>query len=473
MWCALLLTIVIGGGCIYPYSINRHRTFFCTFAAKEISVLMEISSLYSIFLHHPVITTDSRHCVPDSIFFALKGASFDGNAFAASALQQGCAYAVVDEAEYATPDDKRIIVVDNVLKTLQRLANYHRRRLGTKIIGITGTNGKTTTKELIAHVLMEKYKVLYTQGNLNNSIGVPLTLLRLTEKDEVAVIEMGASHPGDIKELVEIVEPDFGIITNVGKAHLQGFGSFEGVIRTKGELYDYLRTKPQSVIFLHNDNPYLNRIAEGLSAIRYGKPGADGIPNTCGEVVECAPFLHFHWRQGRSAWHEVQTHLIGSYNIDNMLAAVAVGLYFGLTPAQIDDALSRYVPTNNRSQLEETAHNHLIIDAYNANPTSMAAALDNFHHMKVSPKMAILGAMKELGEHSAEEHQKVVDLLQEYQFDKVWLVGEEFAQTRHTERTFLNADEVIEALKEEQPQHYYILIKGSNSMKLSRLAEYL
>ena len=434
---------------------------------------MEISSLYHIFRQYPVITTDSRHCLPKSLFFALKGANFNGNAFAKSALEQGCAYAIVDEEEYCDAQDKRFILVDDVLKTLQRLANYHRRQLGTRIIGITGTNGKTTTKELIAHVLMKKYRVLYTQGNLNNHIGVPLTLLRLTAEDEIAVIEMGASHPGDIRGLVNIVEPDYGIITNVGKAHLEGFGSFEGVIKTKGELYDYLRTKPKSIVFLHNDNKYLNEIADGLATIRYGSPQAGAILNACGEVVECAPYLHFHWRQGNSMWHEVTTHLIGSYNMDNMLAAVTIGLYFGVSSQQIDAALADYVPTNNRSQLEDTANNHLIIDAYNANPTSMTAALKNFQAMKVTPKMAILGDMKELGIHSAEEHQKIVDMLDECTFDKVWLVGSEFGATRHSQRTFDNADEVIAALKAEASQGYYILIKGSNSMKLSAIVPYL
>lgn len=434
---------------------------------------MEISSLYHIFLQNPVVTTDSRHCLPNSIFFALKGASFNGNTFAKAALEQGCAYAIVDEEEYADPQDKRFILVDDSLKTLQLLANYHRRQLGTRIIGITGTNGKTTTKELIAHVLMKKYRILYTQGNLNNQIGVPLTLLQLTEEHEIAVIEMGANHPGDIKELVNIVEPDFGIITNVGKAHLEGFGSFEGVIHAKGELFDYLRTKPQSVIFLHNDNPYLNTIAEGLSAIRYGSPKTGSVLNACGEMVECTPYLHFHWRQGNAPWHEVYTHLIGAYNVDNLLAAVTIGLYFGVPSPLIDEALENYAPTNNRSQLKYTERNYLVIDAYNANPTSMAAALDNFCKMKVTPKMVILGAMKELGIHTQEEHQKLVDQLNNSNLDKIWLVGDEFALTENSARLFHNVDDVIETLKFESIEGFYILIKGSNSMKLFKLVEFL
>lgn len=438
-------------------------------------VIMDLVSLYEIFRSHPQVTTDSRRCPGGSLFFALKGASFDGNAFAKSALEQGCAYAVIDNPAYADAADGRLILVDDVLSTLQQLANYHRRQLGTRIIGITGTNGKTTTKELIAHVLMQRFRVLYTQGNLNNQIGVPLTLLRLTADDELAVVEMGANHPGDIRELVNIVEPDYGIITNVGKAHLQGFGSFEGVIRTKGELYDFLRMRPQSVIFLHNDNPYLARIADGLEAVRYGRPQTDGQrPAVCGEVVECSPFLHFRWQSGGEEWHHVATHLIGAYNVDNLLAAVTIGRYFGVPSDRIDAALEAYVPSNNRSQLEQTAHNHLIIDAYNANPTSMAAALDNFRQMTVSPKMVILGAMKELGEYSAQEHRTVAEAVSADGFDRVWLVGEEFADAVPPKaRFFRTADEVIEALKQEPLSGYYVLIKGSNSMKLASVVPYL
>ena len=438
-------------------------------------VIMDLVSLYEIFRSHPQVTTDSRCCPGGSLFFALKGASFDGNAFAKSALEQGCAYAVIDNPAYADAADGRLILVDDVLSTLQQLANYHRRQLGTRIIGITGTNGKTTTKELIAHVLMQRFRVLYTQGNLNNQIGVPLTLLRLTADDELAVVEMGANHPGDIRELVNIVEPDYGIITNVGKAHLQGFGSFEGVIRTKGELYDFLRTRPQSVIFLHNDNPYLARIADGLEAVRYARPQTDGQqPAVCGEVVECSPFLHFRWQSGGEEWHHVATHLIGAYNVDNLLAAVTIGRYFGVPSDRIDAALEAYVPSNNRSQLEQTAHNHLIIDAYNANPTSMAAALDNFRQMTVSPKMVILGAMKELGEYSAQEHRTVAEAVSADGFDRVWLVGEEFADAVPPKaRFFRTADEVIEVLKQEPLSGYYVLIKGSNSMKLASVVPYL
>ena len=433
---------------------------------------MEISELYRIFLEHPQITTDSRDCPKGSIFFALKGESFNGNAYAGKAIEQGCSYAVVDERQYLKEDDKRFVLVDNCLKALQDLANYHRRQLGTKIIGVTGTNGKTTTKELISTVLAEKYNVLYTLGNFNNHIGVPKTLLRLTKDNDIAVVEMGANHPGEIKTLVNIVEPDFGIITNVGKAHLQGFGSFEGVIKTKGELYDFLRTKPESVVFIDHENEHLAKISHDLKLVKYGTADNDDLCAN-GKVISCAPFLKFEWRHGAGEWHEVQTHLIGSYNIYNMLAAACIGLYFGVSPEQIDHALTNYIPSNNRSQLTVTQHNKLIVDTYNANPTSMSAALKNFRDMDVKPKMAILGDMRELGDVSGEEHQKVVDFLQDAGITNVWLVGNEFGKTRCGFRKFGNVDEVKAAIMKERPEGFYLLIKGSNGIKLFQLPELL
>lgn len=430
-----------------------------------------MTRLYTLFQQHPVITTDSRDCPEGSIFFALKGESFDGNKYAASALDKGCAYAVIDEPEYAADD--RYIVVDDVLTALQQLANEHRRALGTRIIGVTGTNGKTTTKELIATVLQQKYNVLYTQGNFNNHIGVPKTLLRLTKEHEIAVIEMGANHPGEIKTLVDIVEPDCGIITNVGKAHLEGFGSFEGVIKTKGELYDKLRATADSHIFIDADNEHLAKIASGLKQVKYGVESDATDLSVKGAVIDCAPFLHFSWNGKDAGQHEVQTHLIGAYNIYNMLAAATIGLYFGVTPEQVDDALANYIPSNNRSQLTVTESNKLIVDTYNANPTSMAAALKNFTLMSVSPKMAILGDMRELGDVSAEEHQKVVDYLQANGISDVWLVGSEFGKTNCPYRKFAD----VAAVKEEIAQHplrdKYILIKGSNGIRLFELPEVL
>lgn len=427
---------------------------------------MEIAELYKCFMECGKVTTDSRNCPEGSMFIALKGETFNGNAFAAQALKQGCRYAVIDEPEYAGEDT---ILVDNCLQALQQLANYHRRQLKTPVIGITGTNGKTTTKELISTVLSRKFNTLCTEGNFNNHIGVPLTLLRLTKEHEMAVVEMGANHPGEIKTLVRIAEPDYGIITNVGKAHLQGFGSFEGVIRTKGELYDFLRAKGGATIFIQNENPYLNGIAEGLTCVRYGQTAGLYVS---GELISCSPFLSFRWT-AEGVSHEVNTHLIGSYNLDNMLAAAAIGRYFGVSDDDISSALASYLPHNNRSQLKETADNKLIVDAYNANPTSMMAALKNFRQVEAPHKMVILGDMKELGEASREEHQKVVDYLKECGFDRVVLVGPEFAAATHSYQTFQHVDEVLADIRIHKPQGYYILIKGSNSMKLSQLPEYL
>ena len=432
---------------------------------------MEISTLYQIFNQCNGVTTDSRHCPKGSLFIALKGDTFNGNAFAAKALESGCAYAVIDEAEYLVPGDDRYLLTDNCLLTLQRLARHHRRQLGTRIIGITGTNGKTTTKELIAAVLSRRYHLLYTEGNLNNHIGVPLTLLRLKPEHELAVVEMGASHPGDIHELVEIAEPDMGLITNVGKAHLEGFGSFEGVMRTKGELYDWLHKLPAPVIFLHADNPYLTKMAAGLPHVTYGEEATNYI---CGQLTNCSPFLAFAWKkQGETETHQVQTQLIGSYNLPNALAAVTIGTYFDVDAALIDLALTEYAPQNNRSQLKQTADNTLIIDAYNANPTSMMASLTNFRQMEVVHKVAILGDMRELGQDSAEEHQKIVDYLEECNFERIILVGSQFAATRHSYETYADTPTLIEALKQEKPTGKNILIKGSNGIRLSTVVDYL
>ena len=451
---------------------------------------MEISELYEIFTQHPEVITDSRNCPEGSLFFALKGASFDGNKFAASALEKGCAYAVVDEKEYAS--DPRCILVDDCLETLRQLARHHRRTLGTPIIGITGTNGKTTTKELTAAVLSKSYNVLYTEGNFNNDIGVPKTLLRLRRSHDIAVVEMGASHPGDIKRLVEIVEPDYAIITNVGRAHLQGFGSFEGVVRTKGELYDFMRERGdwespsapwmhgmyKRCVFIDSENPYLASIAGGLNLVRYGCSADDSL-RVCGRVVSSDPMLKFVWRLNEGSFHsvghELPTHLIGSYNITNMLAAACIGSYFDVSQDLIDDALCEYRPSNNRSQFEQTADNRLIVDAYNANPTSMAAALKNFAAIHAAGKMCIIGDMKELGEVSHAEHQKIVDLLKASDVDTVWLVGAEFehCDTPDTFRKFDDVEQVKEALKADRPRGRYILIKGSNSTRLFQLPELL
>ena len=427
---------------------------------------MSIIDLYDLFIHNPQITTDSRNCPKGSIFFALKGDKFDGNQYAGKALASGCVYAVIDNPDYYIGE--RTILVDNVLKTLQQLAHHHRKVLGLPIIGITGTNGKTTTKELLAAVLSTKFNLLYTEGNFNNHIGVPLTLLRLTHDHEMAVIEMGASHPGDIKELVDIVHPNYGIITNVGRAHLEGFGSFEGVIRTKGELYDYIR-RSKGKIFIKKENEYLQSIAKGIEQITYGN-GDDAFAS--GQVVSCDPFLVFNWKQ-QGKLHTVETHMIGSYNLDNVLAAVAVGRFFKIPAERISRAIAAYEPTNNRSQFKKTENNELIIDAYNANPSSMKVALDNFITMPVQPKAIILGDMRELGPTSDELHAEVVEQIKKGQFDKVFLCGEHFSKEGKEFSPFATTEAMVEELRKQPLKGYHILIKGSHSMGLEKLADIL
>ena len=427
---------------------------------------MSIIDLYDLFIHNPQITTDSRNCPKGSIFFALKGDKFDGNQYAGKALASGCVYAVIDNPDYYIGE--RTILVDNVLKTLQQLAHQHRKVLGLPIIGITGTNGKTTTKELLAAVLSTKFNLLYTEGNFNNHIGVPLTLLRLTHDHEMAVIEMGASHPGDIKELVDIVHPNYGIITNVGRAHLEGFGSFEGVIRTKGELYDYIR-RSKGKIFIKKENEYLQSIAKGIEQITYGN-GDDAFAS--GQVVSCDPFLVFNWKQ-QGKLHTVETHMIGSYNLDNVLAAVAVGRFFKIPAERISRAIAAYEPTNNRSQFKKTDNNELIIDAYNANPSSMKVALDNFITMPVQPKAIILGDMRELGPTSNELHAEVVEQIKKGQFDKVFLCGEHFSKVGKEFSPFATTEAMTEELRRQPLKGYHILIKGSHSMGLEKLVDIL
>ena len=430
--------------------------------------------------------TDSRDCPEGSIFLALKGESFNGNKFALQALEKGCSYAIVDEdLENLDKLDDRIIKVDDCLQTFKDLAREHRRQFDIPVIGITGTNGKTTTKELVAAVLSQKYNVLYTQGNFNNDVGVPKTLFRLTKEHEIAVIEMGASHPGDIKTLAETAEPTCGLITNVGKAHLQGFGSFEGVIKTKCELYDFLRTREDGLIFINADNDYLvDQIGdeEEIWLSPYSTDPENQYTCISGEIIACDPFLKFRWREplmtleeeGRSTkWHKVQTQLIGSYNIDNLLAAIAVGINFGVDRKKICAALEAYTPSNNRSQMTVTEKNHLVVDAYNANPTSMQAALDNFRRMEVPHKMAILGQMGELGADSDAEHRQLVADLEASGFEEVWLVGDNFADIPCAFRKFHDVEEVKTAIREQQPEGRYILIKGSNSNKLFQLPELL
>jgi len=382
------------------------------------------------------VSTDTRNLPAGCVFFALHGERFDGNKFAKQALESGASLAVIDNPEYVLPQGT--LLVEDTLLALQELARAWRRELGLPIIGITGTNGKTTTKELLATVLSTKYHLHYTQGNLNNQIGVPLTLLQVTRAHEMAIVEMGASHPGDIKELVEIAEPNCGLITNVGRAHLEGFGSFEGVQQTKKELYDYLREN-QGFIFRNTDNPYLAQMAGDLKTVAY----------TTGKMPH-------------------GTNLVGEYNAENVSAAMCVGEYFGVSREQALEAIRAYVPTNNRSQAMQTANNQLIVDAYNANPTSMQAAINAF-----KGDTYILGAMRELGEYSHLEHQNIVNMLAERKADCVFLVGEEYLQTTSPYPVFENVELLHKYLEGQPIKGKNILLKGSRSTKMEKLLDIL
>lgn len=427
---------------------------------------MEIEQLYECFVRCKQVSTDSRNCPKDSLFFAMRGANFNGNAYVSKAFEQGCAMAVIDDKNYLT--DERCILVGDCLKTLQDLARFHREKLGTPIIGITGTNGKTTTKELVSAVLSQKYNILYTQGNLNNHIGVPLTLLRLTKEHDMAVVEMGANHPGEIKSLVNISKPNYGLITNVGKAHLEGFGSFEGVMKTKGELYEYLRAS-RGKVFLHADSPYLNKMATDLDTITYGTSDSNYVS---GSLIGVTPYLRVQYNTINGSI-EINTNLIGDYNLANVMSAVCVGHYFNVSDDKIKIAIESYFPTNNRSQLCKTNDNTLIIDAYNANPTSMDAALQNFAKIDATSKCVVLGDMFELGETSLTEHQNIVHLIEKIGIHDVYLLGKNFSATKNDFKCFENAESFANYLKENPIIGKIILIKGSNSMKMSSLVSYL
>lgn len=429
---------------------------------------MKTEDLYRIYLQHPEVTTDSRTCPPGGMFFALKGANFDGNKYAAAALACGCAVAVVDDAGVVPEGDRRYCIVDDVMTALQQLAAHHRKQTNIPIIQITGTNGKTTTKELLSAVLQRKYHTLSTEGNLNNHIGVPRTLLRLGQEHEIAVIETGANHPGEIAFLCGMVQATCGLITNVGRAHLEGFGSFEGVKRTKGELYDDLKRRDCPAFINQYDTDLRNMAREKDVRI---------IPYVEGEIISCSPFLTVGWNDGEKR-HIVETRLIGSYNLPNVLSAITVGRHFGVDAEEVNRALREYVPTNNRSEFRRTERNSLIIDAYNANPTSMSAALKNFSIVEADNKMAILGDMRELGNASLTEHQKVVDLVCKMDLTEVWFVGNEFEHTdlsamRVPYTLFCNVDEVMERLCVDKIVSRTILIKGSNGTRLYLLPDLL
>jgi UDP-N-acetylmuramoyl-tripeptide--D-alanyl-D-alanine ligase len=423
-----------------------------------------LTDIYNKFRSCSGFTTDSRQIEAGQMFFCLKGANFNGNKFAAEALEKGAAFVLIDEEEYFT--DVRMILVEDVLRTMQDLARFHRRKFDIPVLGITGTNGKTTTKELVYAVLSRKYKTHATKGNFNNHIGVPITLLSMPDDTEFAIIEMGANHPGEIAELCAIAEPDYGIITSIGKAHLEGFGSLQGVINTKNELYQWVRSV-DGMLFVNAGNPLLMELSEGIKRRTYGSgPEAD----IRGELL-----LHDAFVGLRYAQHEIISQLVGSYNFDNMMAAVCTGNYFEVPDEVIADALRSYRPQNQRSQFTDTGKNRVVLDAYNANPTSMMAALESFRQAGAEAKVVILGDMLELGAEREKEHRAIVEQLQAMNFEQVILVGPEFVKAAR-DTGFLAFDkntEALEYLKEHPIKDRLILLKGSRGIAVEILLEAL
>lgn len=426
---------------------------------------MKIEKLYELFLASDGISTDTRKLVPNTLFFALRGDNFNGNQFAQQALDEGCSYAIVDEPQSVQSD--RFIQVESVLKTLQDLARHHRRQFNIPVLGITGSNGKTTTKELIGAVLSTTFNTLVTEGNLNNHLGVPFTLLRLNMDHEIAVIEMGASKPGDIQELAEIAEPTHGIITNIGAAHIEGFGSLQGVIQTKTELYRFIASTGGTLFCNRQDETLKSRLPENTPVSFYGDE--QGIT---GHVTSLDPFVHFQWEQGDYVSPYLKTNLVGQYNFFNFLAAVCIGRFFEVPAEKINQALQEYVPSNKRSQVEKTERNTLIVDCYNANATSMRAALESFSAMQHDHKLAVLGDMLELGSISTEEHQKVADYVEKLESEAV-LVGGEFQKIWTSLPRFKTVDDLIESGLLGKQKNRLILIKGSRGIRLEKAVEHL
>ncbi len=431
--------------------------------------MISTEALYEIFKKHSAVVTDTRNIKKGDIFFALRGPNFNANTFAEKALQAGASYAVVDDPAFALND--QCILVKDSLKCLQQLALLHRLQMKIPIIGITGSNGKTTTKELIHAVLSKKFRTLATAGNLNNHIGVPVTLLGLNKTHELAIIEMGANHIGEIKDLCAIALPDYGLITSIGKAHLEGFGSFEGVIKAKTELYDFIR-KTKGKIFVYSENDLLMGLSSGAERILYGNKTNSLVK---GQVTKVDPFVTVAWEKGNGKPKQViHSQLIGQYNFENILAAVCAGIYFGLKAQEITDAIAAYVPSNNRSQLTRTEQNLVILDAYNANPSSLTAALENFSLLEGN-KIVIVGDMLELGSESTQEHRNIAGLIALKKFGKVIYVGPEFAKIKgeFEGQYFNDTDEALVWLKKNPILGATILVKGSRGIKLEKLLEAL
>lgn len=446
--------------------------------------------LYKLFIQHPVISTDTRKIAPGGLFFALKGDKFDANTFALQAVNAGAAYAVIDNPEYATGE--KFLLVDDVLTALQDLARHHRRQLNIPVIGLTGTNGKTTTKELIKAVLSQKFKTLATQGNLNNHIGVPLSILAIDTSHQMAVIEMGANHQKEIALLCTIAQPTHGLITNVGKAHLEGFGGVEGVKIGKGELYDYLaksespadgKSETQKIAFVNSDDKVLTDMQEARAlknVVHYGKT-MNSNNLVSGKLLDNSPFLTLRWHDKTSSSYNVQSQLTGAYNLDNILAAICIGRFFGLSSDEIDQGIEGYQPKNNRSQITKTATNTLICDFYNANPSSMFVAIENMDKVQADHKVMILGDMFEMGLESAVEHTSVIQKAMAAQVDERIFIGKDFSsqQTEVDDTNLINttfymtAEDAMIGLKQSPITNATVLIKGSRGMALERLVELL
>ncbi|MFN8165941.1 MAG: UDP-N-acetylmuramoyl-tripeptide--D-alanyl-D-alanine ligase [Bacteroidia bacterium] len=431
--------------------------------------MTELEKIYAAYLQNHAVSTDTRTILPGSVFFALKGPSFNGNAFAEKALEAGASLAVIDEEAYKKDD--RFVLVPDVLNALQDLARHHRRHLQIPVLAVTGSNGKTTTKELIRSVISKKYKTLATKGNLNNHIGVPLTILSITPDIDFAVIEMGANHQKEIELLCSIADPDFGLITNVGKAHLEGFGGFEGVKKGKGEMYAHLSQKGK-LAFVNADNAHLMSmmtVHKPSSVLTYGT--SDGV--YCrGELVTSEPTVCMNWKC-ESAFGEIQSQIIGAYNFENILSAVCIGNYFRVKPEDISEAVASYVPDNSRSQIVKKGSNTIVLDAYNANPTSMEAALKNFSKMPATKRIICIGDMAELGEESKPEHEKIIAQLKGMNFDLLILVGKNFGEfaSEITCKHFADSAQASHWLKEFHPVDSLLLIKGSRSSKMELLVD--
>lgn len=426
---------------------------------------MQIEELYKIFLSYPSVQTDSRKLKKGDLFFALKGPSFNGNLFAKQALDAGAAYAVTDEPLNFTSEN--VIAVNDVLATLQQLAKYHRQQFSIPFIAITGSNGKTTTKELVHEVLSSSYNTYTTEGNLNNHIGIPLTILKIKQDAEIAVIEMGANHLKEIEGYCQYTLPTHGLITNCGKAHLEGFGGIAGVRKGKGELFDYLRSAGGTA-FIMQDYDYLREMAHDIKTVlSYGTTPNAAITGT---VDKSSGFLSVKITKGITPCI-INTQLVGDYNLPNVLAAVAVGKFFNVADEKIKRALENYIPSNSRSQLIEKGSNQIILDAYNANPSSMKAAIENFAKMEGSKKVLLLGGMMELGKESEKEHLSVIHVINNYKWNKVVLVGGDYNKLQHPYINLDNAEQAKEWLAKQQFENAQLLVKGSRSMKMERVLE--